>query len=154
MRSELEWALRAATPADAAFLASLYRSTRPELAMLPDGLADLLIAQQQQLQEAGYRNTFPTARHLVVEVGGTPAGKLVLDEQPQRLHVIDIAVAPSFRRQGVARAVLRHLQRQERDIVLSVAHDNLAARRLYDTLGFKEESRDEVRAAMRWRAAQ
>jgi ribosomal protein S18 acetylase RimI-like enzyme len=38
-------------------------------------------------------------------------------------------------------------------VVLSVAHDNVDARRLYGALGFEEEARDEVRAALRWRTA-
>ena len=143
---------------DAAFLASLFRSTRPELLMLPDGLADILIAHQQQLQEIGYRSTFPQARALLIEADGRPAGKVVLDEQRGHVHVVDIAIEPAWRRQGVARVVLQRVLEQARhsgrDVVLSVAHDNTGARRLYDALGFQEESRDEVRACLRWRAAQ
>jgi ribosomal protein S18 acetylase RimI-like enzyme len=85
-------------------------------------------------------------------------GKLVLDEQRQQLRVVDIAAAPEFRGRGFATAVLRHLQQQAletgRDVVLSVAHDNAPALRLYHSLGFEEEARDAVRASMRWRAAQ
>lgn len=150
------WSLRPAAPDDAAFLASLFRSTRPELAMLPDGLADMLIAQQQQLQEMGYRQSFPDARTLVIEAGGAPAGRLVLDEQSLHVRLVDIAVAPPFRGRGIAGAVLRHLQRQARergrDVVLSVAHDNAQALGLYCSLGFREEARDDVRASMRWPA--
>lgn len=153
-----DWALRPAAPDDAAFLASLFRSIRPDLVMLPDVLAGILIAQQQQAQERGYRQAFPAARTLILEVGCTPAGKLVLDEQRQQLRVVDIAVAPSFRGRGLATAVLTQLQQQARDsgrdIVLSVAHDNSAARGLYQSLGFEEQARDKVRAAMRWRGAQ
>jgi ribosomal protein S18 acetylase RimI-like enzyme len=53
---------------------------------------------------------------------------------------------------------MRQLQQQAqesgRDVVLSVAHDNAPALRLYQLLGFEEEARDAVRASMRWRAAQ
>jgi ribosomal protein S18 acetylase RimI-like enzyme len=150
------WTLRPAAPDDAAFLACLFRSTRPELAMLPDGLADMLIAQQQQLQEMGYRHAFPDARTLVIEAAGAPAGKLVLDERSTHVRLVDIAVAPSYRRRGVARAVLGHLQRQARehgrDVVLSVARENAPALALYRSLGFEEEARDAVRASLRWRA--
>lgn len=151
------WTWRPAVPDDAAFLASLFRSTRPELAMLPDGLADMLIAQQQQLQEMGYRQAFPGARTLVIEAAGAPAGKLVVDEQSPHVRLVDIAVAPPFRRRGIARAVLGQLQRQARDrgcdVVLSVAHENAPALGLYRSLGFEEDARDAVRASMRWHAA-
>jgi ribosomal protein S18 acetylase RimI-like enzyme len=148
------WALRPAADADRASLASLFRSTRPELAMLPDGLADMLLAQQQQLQALGYRQAFPGAQELIIESAGTPAGRLLLDEQRQHLRVVDIAVLPAFRGRGLARAVLRQLQQDGRDVLLSVPHDNIPARRLYDSLGFKEEARDEVRASMCWQSAQ
>jgi ribosomal protein S18 acetylase RimI-like enzyme len=149
------WTLRPAAPDDAAFLASLFRSTRPELAMLPEGLADMLIAQQQQLQEMGYRHPFPDARTLVIEAAGAPAGRLVLDEQRQHVRLVDIAVAPSFRRRGIARAVGGDEQGDAgvggREVVLSVAHENAPALALYRSLGFAEEARDAVRASMRWR---
>jgi ribosomal protein S18 acetylase RimI-like enzyme len=81
----------------------------------------------------------------------------VLAEQAGELRVVDLAVAPALRAQGCASALLRDLQRQAagsgRDVVLSVAHDNVDARRLYAALGFEEEARDEVRAALRWRTA-
>ncbi|MGZ5199360.1 MAG: GNAT family N-acetyltransferase [Telluria sp.] len=158
MKQAAGWTLRQAAPDDAAFFACLFRSTRPELAMLPAGLADQLIAQQQQLQEMGYRQAFPHAQTLVVEVAGTPVGKLILDEQRQHLRVVDIAIAPAVRGRGLASAVLMQLQQQARDsgrdLILSVAHDNAAARRLYEALGFEEESRDAVRASMRWCGAQ
>lgn len=153
-----DWALRPALPSDAAFMASLFCSTRPELAMLPDGLAALLIEQQQRAQEMGYRLACPEARTLLIETDRIPVGKLVLDEQRQQLRVVDIAVAAEWRGRGFASAVLKHLQQQARDtgrdVVLSVAHDNAPALRLYRSLGFVEEARDEVRASMRWRAAQ
>jgi ribosomal protein S18 acetylase RimI-like enzyme len=148
------WGWRPAEQADAAFLADLFRSTRPELAMLPAGLGDMLVAQQRQLQEMGYRQAFPGASTLIIESDGKPVGKLVLDEQRQHLRVVDIAVAPEWRGRGFASAVLKQLQQQGRDVVLSVAHDNAPALRLYQSLGFVEEARDEVRASMRWRAAQ
>jgi ribosomal protein S18 acetylase RimI-like enzyme len=148
------WSLRPAADADRAFLASLFRSTRPELAMLPDGLADMLVPQQQQLQALGYRQAFPGAREFIIESNGTPAGRLVLDEQRQHQRVVDIAVLPALRGRGLARAVLRDLQLDGRDLLLSVAHDNVPALRLYASLGFKEEARDEVRASMRWQSAQ
>jgi ribosomal protein S18 acetylase RimI-like enzyme len=146
--------MRPAADADRAFLASLFRSERPELAMLPDGLADMLVSQQQQLQALGYRTAFPGAQELIIECEGAPAGRLLVDEQRQHLRVVDIALLPAFRGRGLARAVLSQLLRDGRDVLLSVAHDNHAARRLYESLGFKEEARDDVRASMRWQRPQ
>jgi ribosomal protein S18 acetylase RimI-like enzyme len=149
-----EWTCRPASPRDAGFLASLFGSTRPELAMLPPELAGRIVADQQRLQDAGYRAAWPQARFLVIETGGQPAGRLVLADQPGALRVVDLAVLPALRGRGCAGAVLGRLQFDAaaggRDVVLSVAHDNANARRLYLRLGFIEQERDEVRATLRW----
>ena len=149
------WQWRPATPADDAFLAALFRSSRPELALLPPGLAEHFLADQQRLQEAGYRAAWPTAQSLIVEADGMPAGRMVIAEQARELRVVDLALAPEWRGRGGAKAVLASIQHKamagRRDVVLSVANDNAAAFRLYLSLGFVEESRDEVRAALRWR---
>jgi ribosomal protein S18 acetylase RimI-like enzyme len=153
----VQWQCRPASPADAGFLASLFRSTRPELAMLPAGLAERIANDQQRLQEAGYRASWPEARFLVIEGDGDAVGRLVLATLPDALRVVDLAVAPAARGRGCASSVLRALQEQAVDsgasVVLSVAHDNANARRLYAALGFVEEARDEVRATLRWRPA-
>jgi ribosomal protein S18 acetylase RimI-like enzyme len=152
------WRLRPAEQDDRDFLASLFRSTRPELAMLPAGLAAPLLDQQQRLQEAGYRAAFPQARELIIECGGESAGRLLLAESPGEMRIVDVAVAPSLRGRGLATTVLRSLQAGAREsgqqLVLSVAHDNTLARHLYLKLGFTEECRDAVRATMRWGADQ
>jgi ribosomal protein S18 acetylase RimI-like enzyme len=146
---------RPARSGDDDFLSSLFRSTRPELALLPAPLAAQLAADQRRLQEAGYRQSCPQACSLVIEVDRVAAGRLVVDEQPGSTCIVDLAVAPAFRRRGCASAVLRDLQQQAaasgRGVVLSVAHDNAAARRLYLALGFVEEARDAVRASLAWR---
>ncbi|MDT1894250.1 GNAT family N-acetyltransferase, partial [Acinetobacter baumannii] len=51
-------------------------------------------------------------------------------------RVIDLSVAASARRRGVARAVLLALQEEVDAIALRVRADNAAARRLYAGLGF------------------
>jgi ribosomal protein S18 acetylase RimI-like enzyme len=150
--------LRSAELADREFLVSLFRSTRPELAMLPAGLAVPLLDQQQGLQEAGYRAAFPQARELIIECRGEAAGRLLLGERPGQQHIVDLSLATGWRRQGLGAAVLRHVQARAReaglDLVLSVVHDNVVAVHLYLKLGFVEECRDGVRATMRWRAGQ
>jgi ribosomal protein S18 acetylase RimI-like enzyme len=158
MSDDAQWPWRPATAADSAFLASLFRSTRPELALLPNGPAEPIIAEQQRLQETGYRRAHPGAQMLIVEAVGEPAGRVVLDEQVGLTRVVDLAVLPVFRGRGCASTVLRRIRQQAAgsgsDVALSVAHDNMTALRLYLSLGFVEVARDAVRASLRWRAAQ
>lgn len=64
---------------------------------------------------------------------------VVLDE----LHINNVAVAPRFRRQGFARALLEHviadaISRGATRATLEVRRSNQAALHLYDTLGFNQ----------------
>src|SRR3954454_24024146 len=112
MPGDGQWPWRPATAADRAFLASLFRSTRPELALLPAGLAAPLMAEQQRLQEVHYRSAHPAACVLILEAAGEPAGRVILDEQPGMTRVVDLAVLPAFRARGCASTVLRRIQQR------------------------------------------
>lgn len=151
--------IRPAVPLDDAFFFELYRSTREDLlALLADPrYIDGLIAMQQQMQVAGYRSSYPEARYEVLELDGSPAGRLVTAAVAGALRVIDIAVIPPARGRGVAGEALRRLQRQAArdgcDLTLAVRTDNPGARRLYKALGFTVVAEEPARLEMRWRAA-
>jgi ribosomal protein S18 acetylase RimI-like enzyme len=150
--------IRDAGAADEPFFASLYRSTRDDLLALPaDPLViDGLIAMQQRLQVAGYRNSYPQAVYQVLERDGMAVGRLVTAAVDGVIRVVDIAVLPSARRTGVAADVLRRLQAQAAGaghaVALSVRQDNVAARHLYEALGFAVDSDDTMRLELHWRA--
>lgn len=150
--------IRDAGAADEAFFASLYRSTRDDLLALPadPSVIDGLIAMQQRLQVADYRNSYPQAVYQVLERDGVAVGRLVTAAADGVIRVVDIAVLPSARRTGVAADVLRRLQAQAAGaghaVALSVRQDNVAARHLYEALGFAVDSEDTMRLELRWRA--
>jgi len=150
--------IRDAGAADEAFFASLYRSTRDDLLALPaDPLViDGLIAMQHRLQVAGYRNSYPHAVYQVLERDGVAVGRLVTAAVDGVIRVVDIAVLPSARRTGVAGEALRRLQAQAagagQTVTLSVHQDNVAARHLYEALGFAVDSEDTMRLELRWQA--
>lgn len=142
--------------ADEAFFASLYRSTRDDLLALPadPSVIDGLIAMQYRLQVAGYRNSYPQAMYQVLERDGVAVGRLVTAAVDGVIRVVDIAVLPSARRTGVAADALRRLQAQAagagNPVTLSVHQDNVAARHLYEALGFAVNSEDAMRLELRW----
>jgi ribosomal protein S18 acetylase RimI-like enzyme len=148
---------RMADPADQAFFATLYRSTRDDLlALIADPrYIDVLIATQQRAQVDDYRKRYPDALYEVLELAGAAAGRLVTAHVPGALRVVDLAVLPPARRRGVAREALRHVQRRAaaegRDVTLAVRKDNPGARRLYAALGFAEEAEDGGGLQLRWR---
>jgi len=150
--------IRDASAADEAFFASLYRSTRDDLLALPadPSVIDGLIAMQHRLQVAGYRNSYPQALYQVLERDGVAVGRLVTAAVDGAVRVVDIAVLPRARRTGVAADALRRLQAQAagagRAVALSVGQDNVAARHLYEALGFAVDSEDTMRLELRWHA--
>jgi ribosomal protein S18 acetylase RimI-like enzyme len=153
---------RPALAADATFLARLYASTRTDVLHLPvpqsQSVRDGIIAHQQQLQADDYRARYPGADYLIVEQGGEPVGRVVIERGPDAIRVVDLAIDPSARRRGHARAVLAALQLQAAAqgcvLKLRVRQDNRSARALYAALGFEEEQSGDGFAQLRWASAQ
>ena len=63
-------------------------------------------------------------------------------DAPGRMHLVSLWVDPSYRRRGVAhalvdRAVAWAVDRRAREVILWVADQNTAARRLYKRIGFR-----------------
>jgi [ribosomal protein S18]-alanine N-acetyltransferase len=76
-----------------------------------------------------------------VTEGGELAGYLVLSRYVDAWHVMNVAVAPGYRRLGIASAMLRRLfddtrHDAQRGYTLEVRVSNLAAIGLYETFGF------------------
>lgn len=149
-------AMRMPGDADAALLARLYASTRMDLhsATADPAFVASLVAMQQRLQAADYRRRFPGADYLLLERAGAACGRIVLDTGPAALRLVDIALLPEARGQGLGRHIVRALQRCAADaclpLTLSVHHSNPGARRLYATLGLRRTARDDVSEQMMW----
>ena len=76
---------------------------------------------------------------LAAEDEGIIAGYIYGEYDGERGYISHIAVAPQYRRQGMARALIAAFEsRAEGDITLEVRHSNLAAVSLYKSAGFSE----------------
>jgi ribosomal-protein-alanine N-acetyltransferase len=74
---------------------------------------------------------------LVAEQGDLLAGFLVWRHTTHdEIEILNIAVAPAFRRRGIAKALLDGLPKAE--VFLEVRESNAAARGLYQAVGFRE----------------
>lgn len=80
----------------------------------------------------------------VWEVNGRIVGNatLITSQTPGRFLIVNVAVHPDFRRRGIARALVHSLlgmvqERQGREVLLQVVHDNEAAISLYRSLHFQ-----------------
>ncbi|MEW6273353.1 MAG: ribosomal protein S18-alanine N-acetyltransferase [Thermodesulfobacteriota bacterium] len=86
----------------------------------------------------------PFSRALIAHPAGdrdTIAGYLVLWHVADEVHLLDLAVAPGFRRRGLGRALAESVITHAREagarlVTLEVATTNAAARALYEGLGF------------------
>ncbi len=135
--------LRAETAEDAPFLAGLF-AARAAAVLRAAGLAQAqvaqLVAMQHQAQTGSYRAAFPGARFLIVEQDGTPVGRLVEDDEPGGVHVVDIALLPERQGRGIGAALIADLQRRQAErggyVRAQAAADNARSRAMFARLGF------------------
>lgn len=79
----------------------------------------------------------------VCEFGSVLVGYAVLMLGAGEAHVLNIAIGQDWQRQGIGRRFLQHLIKVAREyhadmMFLEVRPSNLAARRLYEDIGFNE----------------
>ncbi|RZL30491.1 MAG: GNAT family N-acetyltransferase [Rubrivivax sp.] len=131
--------LRPATAADAPWQLAIYAGTRAdELAVTgwPAAQREAFVRQQHEAQQRHYALHFPrSVCHLILVQGDTVAGRLWLDERPDRLHILDIALLPAWRGQGLGTRCLQALTAGGQSLSIQVELHN-PARRLYERLGF------------------
>jgi ribosomal-protein-alanine N-acetyltransferase len=77
----------------------------------------------------------------VAEIDGRIAGFVVSRSVHLEREILNLAVAPEWRRCGVAKALLEQQLARGATHFLEVRESNLAARALYHTLGFQEIGR-------------
>ncbi len=150
------FALRPETEADIAFLMRLYASTREEeLAPVPwtSEQKAAFLAQQFVAQRRHYR-AYTDCAFDVIEKNGEPAGRLYLQAQPTRLHIVDVALLPAWRGNGVGAVLLEGLQAAGRACgkgVSTFVEKFNPALRLYQRAGFAEIGDHGVYLEMEWR---
>jgi ribosomal protein S18 acetylase RimI-like enzyme len=136
--------LRPAGPGDAEVLYRIYASTREdELAAVPweAPAKEAFLRMQSAAQERSYHATFPNASYdLIVSDAGT-LGRLYVDRSETVWLVIDLALLPDHRGQGIGTRLLTELLADAgaagRPVQMHVERFN-PARRLYDRLGFHQ----------------
>ncbi|WP_158289706.1 GNAT family N-acetyltransferase [Paenibacillus flagellatus] len=146
-----------ATSEDEAFLFELYGSTRTEEAEAwgwGDREREAFLLQQFQCQQRAYRLQYPHAECRIIRCDGSKAGRILTEEGPDEIRVIDISLLPPYRGLRIGTALLRRWQAVAavcgKPLTLHVLRANRALR-LYDRLGFRTVSGDEAYVAMEWR---
>jgi ribosomal protein S18 acetylase RimI-like enzyme len=149
--------LRPALEDDRPFLLDVYASTRAdELALVSwtDDEKEAFIAQQYAAQDATYRARYPDGSFLVIEVQGRPVGRLYLARLMDEIRVVDIALLPAARGQGIGTALLRGVlgEAEGKGLVVRLHVEAWnPAMRLYQRLGFRRLETRGIYEFMEWR---
>lgn len=147
--------LRAARDEDRDFLRAVYGSTREE-ELAPTGWTreqkDWFIGQQFDAQDTYYKQHYEGATYDVVLVDGEPAGRLYVVRWKDEIRIMDVALLPAFRGQGIGQRLLEPLLREgaeaRKPVSIHVEQSNRAMS-LYLRLGFVEVGEHGVYKLMR-----
>jgi GNAT superfamily N-acetyltransferase len=149
--------LRPAEAGDEPFLLALYIEARRE-EFAPLGWDEAMLANflgmQFRAQRAGYAGAFPGATWSIIQHGGEPVGRLMVHRAADEIRLVDIALSPEWRGQGIGGRLLAGLQDEARAAGKPLRLHVLAhipAARLYARFGFVKTGVDGPSEAMEWR---
>ena len=149
--------LRPTRDGDEPFLAALYASTRQdEMALTGWGQAQIaeFLAMQFIAQHHYYLEHLPPSEFNVIEGDGQPIGRLYVGDWEGDVRLIDIALLPEHRNQGIGSRLIRDVMERAvalgKPVRLHVEQFN-PARRLYERLGFVALGEEGVNVIMEWR---
>jgi ribosomal protein S18 acetylase RimI-like enzyme len=151
--------LRPVRSEDREFLLAVYASTRAEeLAPVPwtEEQKAAFLRMQFEAQTAYWDEQYPKAERSVIDVDGSPVGRLYVQRWPAEIRLVDIALLPEFRRRGIGTGLLEKLFDEAASSGVPVTiHVELhnPARALYERLGFVAQGEQGIYALMRWTPA-
>ncbi len=158
MNSDFEnkFFLRPIEDSDLPFLFDLYASTRAdEMAMVDwkDEEKQQFLAMQFHAQHTYYQENYTEATFDVILYQDTPVGRLYVEEWSTELRIIDIALLPQYRNQGIGSYYLRQLMTRaataQKAVSIHVERNNPALM-LYKRLGFKKIGEHSLYDLMEW----
>ncbi|HEX9695289.1 MAG TPA: GNAT family N-acetyltransferase [Actinomycetota bacterium] len=149
-------ALRPATEDDTELLYRIYAATRSdEMRIVPwtEEQKESFLRMQFRAQDHHYRTQLPgTDRRVVVE-DGDAVGRLYVDDRPDEIQIVDIALLPDARGRGIGThlltAVLDRARAECKRVGIHVERHN-PARRFYERLGFAPVEDGDVYVLMHW----
>ncbi len=148
--------LRPSRLEDGPFLFRVYASTRADEMSLVDWThdqKDAFLQMQFNAQRQYYLETYRTAEYSIIQCDGLDIGRLIVDRQPDRFVLMDIALLPEYRNGGIGKALITDLMaqaaREGKPLRLHVEIFNPALH-LYERLGFKKVQMAGIYYEMEW----
>lgn len=148
--------LRPVTDNDLPDLRAIYASTRQDEMQMTgwnETQIQTFLDMQFDMQHRYYQTTYINDSFQLILVGSTVAGRLYLGRWPKEIRIIDIALLPQFRGQGIGSKLLDDTQHEatEKNLQVSVhVEKNNPAQRLYARHGFTVTADAGVYWRMDW----
>jgi len=149
-------ATRAIRSDDESFLRRVYAGTRlEELAIVPwdDAQKDAFLRMQFDAQHRFYHDQFPDASYEIILRDGEPVGRLYVDRREDEIRIIDIALLPEARGEGIGGKLLSDLIAEagasNKPIRIHVERYNRAMS-LYLRVGFAPIGESDLYFLMEW----
>jgi len=150
--------LRPATEDDQDFLLELYKSSRGDdlrgLGWDEDRIAEFLEMQYESHRNF-LNNDHPEMQDQIILSAGEPVGRLAVEQLPDEIRLIDLALLPARRNRGTGTLLIQDLQQQaaaaKRDLRLQVIRFNRAVG-LFERLGFTRTSETGTHLQLEWNA--
>jgi ribosomal protein S18 acetylase RimI-like enzyme len=104
-------------------------------------------------QHKHYQEFYPDTEFDIIEMDGNPIGRLYLDHRSDEIRIVDIALLPEYRGQGIGSHYLGRIQSeaQEKGIPVRIHVENFnPAMRLYLRLGYRQVDTNGVYHLMEW----
>lgn len=139
------------------FLKDVYRSTREEeleQTGWDEEQKTEFVGMQFEAQHSHYQRHYPDADWLIIKRKKKKIGRLYIEEWPSELRIIDIALLPAVRGNGLGKAILENLMSTaaERDKTVGIhVEKNNSAMGLYQKLGFTKTEDKGVYDLLHWR---
>ncbi len=121
---------------------------------LPENELNNLLEFQFQAQNLDYEKNYPQASNDIILYKNESAGRVILSNEHNDLHLIDIAILSKFRSRGIGTKILEWLFGQSRQTKLPIrfyVEKINPAFRLYERLGFKTVADVTTHFQMEWR---
>ena len=145
----------AAIPEDEAFLCALYLSTRREEMSAwgwNDAQQEMFARMQFNARQQSYAMQYPEAVYKIIIFNGERAGSLIVERRDDEIRLVDIALLPEHRNRGIGNSIVRELFTEAdataKIVRLHVQRENVAARRLYERLGFSITNENDTHLRM------
>jgi len=156
VKTPKEIKFRKMRPSDQRFLHRLYASTRAdEMMQVPWSEEEKVqfLKMQFEAQHKFYTEQFTKADFLIVQLEGKSIGRIYLDHREDEIRLIDIALLPEHRGQGLGGKLMQDILAAGREVGKAVrihVEQFNPAIHLYDRLGFQKIGDEGPYSLLEW----